>query len=174
MATGQAAKPLTPASVLIRAPNPSDHDAIWAMLEPVLRAGEILAMPRDFGRDQALALWLDPERTVRVLEENGVILGIFYIRANQQGGGSHVANAGYVTATQARGRGIARHMCAASLALARTQGYRAMQYNFVISTNNLAVELWQAMGFAIVGRLPAAFDHPGQGLVDAYVMHRIL
>lgn len=174
MATGQTAKPLTAPSRILRAPNPSDHDAIWAMLEPVIRAGETLAVPRDYSRDQALALWLAPERTVRVLEENNVVLGIFYIRANQQGGGSHVANAGYVTATEARGRGIARHMCAASLDLARAQGYRAMQFNFVISTNSRAVALWQAMGFAIVGRLPAAFDHPSQGFVDAYVMHRTL
>lgn len=174
MATGQATKSLSADSFLIRAPRLSDHDAIWTMLEPVIRAGETLAVPRDLNRDEALGLWLARERTVRVLEDDGVILGIFYLRANQQGGGSHVANAGYVTATQARGRGIARHMCAASFELARAQGYRAMQYNFVISTNSAAVALWQTMGFTIVGRLPAAFNHPEQGLVDAYVMHRIL
>jgi L-amino acid N-acyltransferase YncA len=168
VATGQAAE------ALIRAPNAGDHDAIWAILEPVIRAGETLAVPRDYSREQALALWLAPDRTVRLLEEDGIVLGIFYIRANQQGGGAHVANAGYVTATQARGRGVARRMCAASLDLARTQGYRAMQFNFVISTNSRAVELWQAMGFSIVGRLPAAFNHPTQRFVDAYVMHRTL
>lgn len=158
----------------IRPVEPRDHDAIWRILEPVLRAGETLAAPRDFTREQALALWLAPDRTVRVLEEDGVVLGLFYIRANQQGGGGHVANAGYVTAMEARGGGVARRMCAASLELASAQGYRAMQFSFVISTNLAAVKLWRAMGFAIVGRLPRAFDHPALGLVDAYVMHRHL
>lgn len=168
MATGQTQ------TGLIRATTPADHDAIWAILEPVLRGGETLAIPRDITRTDALALWLGPDRTVRVFEQDGEVLGIFYIRANQAGGGCHVANAGYVTAGSATGRGIARQMCAASLDLARAQGYRAMQYNFVISTNDRAVALWQAMGFAVMGRLPGVFAHPTLGDVDALVMHRFL
>jgi ribosomal protein S18 acetylase RimI-like enzyme len=174
VAQGQATAPLIDPAGLIRAPTPADHDAIWAILEPVIRAGETLAIPRDFDREQALPLWLAPDRTARVLEEDGMILGVFYIRPNQDGGGAHVANGAYVTASDARGRGVARRMCAASLDLARAQGYRAMQFNFVISTNARAVRLWQAMGFAIVGRLPDVFAHPVHGFVDAYVMHRAL
>lgn len=170
MATSQG----TVETVLIRPVTTADHDAIWTILEPVIRAGETLAVPRAMSRKDALALWLAPSRTVRILEDNGEILGIFYVRTNQDGGGAHVANAGYVTAAHATGRGVARRMCAASLDLARQQGFRAMQFNFVISTNSRAVALWQAMGFAIVGRLPAVFDHPRDGLVDAFVMHRFL
>ena len=153
---------------------PGDEDAIWNILRPVIRAGETLATPRDMSRDAALALWLAPERTVRVLEDEGCILGIFYVRANQTGGGAHVANAGYVVAQDATGRGIARRMCAASLDLARELGFRAMQFNFVISTNVRAVALWQAMGFTIVGRIPGAFAHPCGDDVDALVMFRSL
>lgn len=159
---------------MIRPAEATDQDAIWAILEPVIRAGETLATPHDMKRDDALALWLAPERTVRVLEEDGRILGILYVRANQTGGGAHVANAGYVVAQQATGRGVARRMCAASLDLARDLGFRAMQFNFVISTNVRAVALWQAMGFAIVGRLPGAFAHPCGEDVDALVMFRPL
>lgn len=159
---------------LIRPATAGDHEAIWAILEPVIRAGETLALPRDLDRASALALWLAPERTTRLLVEGDVVLGIFYVRADQHGGGAHVANAGYVTAVDATGRGIARAMCAASFDLARDLGYRAMQFNFVISTNERAVALWQAMGFTIVGSLPGVFDHPRQGLVDAFVMHRWL
>lgn len=158
----------------MRPPEPSDHDAIWAILEPVIRAGETLAIPREMDRDTALALWLSPDRTVRLYIEQGEVLGIFYVRANQPGGGSHVANAGYVVAQDADGRGIARAMCAASLDLAREAGFRAMQFNFVVSTNVRAVSLWQTMGFAIVGRLPRAFHHPSGEDVDALVMFRDL
>ncbi|WP_242122573.1 GNAT family N-acetyltransferase [Sphingobium sp. Sx8-8] len=159
---------------MIRPVTTADHDAIWSIVEPAIRAGETLAIPRDMSREEALRLWTSPERTVRLLEEDGEILGVFYILANQAGGGSHVANAAYVTASHANGRGVARRMCAASLDLARQQGYRAMQFNFVIATNHRAVALWQAMGFGVIGRLPAVFDHPKEGLVDAFVMHRFL
>lgn len=159
---------------LIRPASADDHEAIWAILEPVIRAGETLAISRNMDRASALAQWLSPERATRLLVEDGSVLGLFYVRANQSGGGAHVANAGYVTAADATGRGVARAMCAASFDLARDLGYRAMQFNFVISTNERAVGLWQAMGFAIVGRLPGVFDHPRLGLVDALVMHRWL
>lgn len=159
---------------MIRAVTAADHDVIWTILEPVIRAGETLATPRTMIREAALSLWLAPERTVRVLEEDGAVSGIFYVRANQTGGGAHVSNAGYVTAQGATGRGVARRMCAASFDLARELGFTAMQFNFVISTNERAVALWQGMGFAIVGRLPGAFAHPRGDKVDALVMFRDL
>ena len=97
-----------------------------------------------------------------------------YLRANQLGGGDHVCNCGYVTAEAARGRGIARAMCEHSLAHARARGFKAMQYNLVVTTNEGAVRLWKRLGFEVVGRLPSAFDHPAKGLVDALVMYRTL
>ena len=151
-----------------------DADAVWAILEPVIRAGETYTLPRDMNRESALAFWLSPNHEVFVAEDNGEIVGTYILRANQQGGGSHVSNCGYMTAPHATGRGIARAMCAHSLERARERGFRAMQYNFVISTNERAVPLWQSFGFAIVGRLPKAFEHPTRGFVDAFVMYREL
>lgn len=160
--------------MIVRAADAADHDAIWAIIEPVIRAGETLALPRDMSREAALALWFSADRTLRVVEADGMLLGVFYVRPNQEGGGAHVANAGYVTAAHATGRGVAQHMCAASLKLARAQGFRAMQFNFVVSSNVRAVALWEAMGFAVVGRLPEAFERPSGALVDALVVFRPL
>jgi len=152
----------------------SDSDALWSILEPVIRAGETYTLPRDMDRPSALAYWLSPSHTVFVAEEANEILGTYYIRTNRQGGGSHVANCGYITLTSATGRGIARAMCEHSLEYARKSGYRAMQFNFVVSTNERAVRLWQSFGFEIVGRLPQAFLHPTAGYTDAYVMYKTL
>ena len=151
-----------------------DADALWAILEPVIRAGETYTLPRDMNREGALAFWLSPSYEVFVAEDDHRIVGTYFLRANQQGGGSHVSNCGYITAQHAMGRGVARAMCAHSLERARERGFRAMQYNFVVSTNDRAVRLWQSFGFEIVGRLPKAFEHPALGFVDAFVMYRQL
>lgn len=156
--------------MVIRAASELDYDAIWAMLEPVIRAGETYTLPRDMSRDSALAYWFAPDHEVFVADE----VGTYFLQANQRGGGEHVANCGYVTATHATGRGIARAMCAHSLERARERGFRAMQFNFVVSTNVRAVRLWESMGFATVGRLPQAFLHPTHGYVDALVMYQLL
>ena len=161
----------------IRPAAASDHDAIWGILEPVLRAGETYALPRDIGRDDALAYWLAPANEVFVAqnaESGGRILGTYVLRANQSGGGSHVANCGYMTAADAQGRGVARAMLEHSLDRARTRGFRAMQFNFVVGTNERAIKTWRAYGFEIAGRLPAAFNHPRHGYVDALVMYKPL
>ncbi|HVP55837.1 MAG TPA: N-acetyltransferase [Candidatus Eisenbacteria bacterium] len=160
--------------MLIRNAASSDAAAIWRVLEPILRAGETYTLPRDIEERDALAYWLGPEHEVYVAENQGEVLGTYYLRANQKGGGSHVANCGYVTAVWASGRGVARAMCAHSLERARARGFRAMQFNFVVSSNQRAVRLWQSLGFEIVGRLPSAFLHPTLGFVDAYVMYRDL
>lgn len=154
-------------SFTIRPARADDDDAIWAILEPVFRAGETYPIPRDIDRTDALAYWRTPGHDVFVAEQVGRIVGTYYLRANQRGGGSHVANCGYMTATGATGRGIARAMCEHSLEAARTRGFTAMQFNFVVATNERAVRLWQSCGFEIVGRLPTVFQHPGLGLVDA-------
>jgi L-amino acid N-acyltransferase YncA len=154
----------------LRAAGPGDDEAIWAMLAPVLAAGETYALPRDMSREAALAYWLAPEKTVFVAESEGRVCGTYYLRANQSGGGAHVANCGYVTAGWAQGRGVARAMCAHSLEAARAAGFRAMQFNLVVSSNTRAVRLWAEMGFEVVGTLPGTFAHPSLGDVDAYVM----
>jgi ribosomal protein S18 acetylase RimI-like enzyme len=158
----------------IRAAADHDRDAIWGILEPVIRAGETYPLPRDMEREAAIAYWLSPQHEVFVAVEGDSIVGTYYLRANNAGGGAHVANCGYMVATGATGRGVARAMCTHSLAHAKARGFRAMQFNFVIATNERAVRLWQAMGFAIVGRLPGVFEHPSLGFVDALVMHRAL
>jgi ribosomal protein S18 acetylase RimI-like enzyme len=152
----------------------SDYDAIWAILEPMIRAGETYTLPHSMSRQQALECWFATDKETFVWEENGEVLGTYFLKANQQGGGAHVANCGYVTAAAAQGRGIARQMCLHSLERAKERGFRAMQFNFVVSTNERAVKLWVDLGFAIVGRLPLAFEHPTEGFVDALVMFRQL
>ena len=158
----------------IRLARPDDHNAIWAILEPVIRAGDTYPLPRDLTREDALSYGLEDGHEVFVAEDGDAVLGTYYLRANQQGGGSHVANCGYMTAPASRGRGVANAMCAHSLERARTRGFRAMQFNFVVSSNERAVRLWQRNGFQIVGTLPKVFLHPERGYTDAYVMYREL
>ncbi len=159
-------------SFTIRPAVQSDEDFIWRVIEPVFRVGETYPLPRDISRFDALTYWRAPGHEVFVAEERGQIVGTYYLRSNNRGGGSHVANCGYIVATEASRRGVARTMCADSLEQARERGFTAMQFNFVISSNERAVRLWQNCGFAIVGTLPGAFAHPTLGLVDAYVMYR--
>src|SRR5207244_1944342 len=151
-----------------------DIEAIWRILEPTIRAGETYTLPRDMTQDAALAWWAAPDHEVFVAESAGEILGTYFLRPNQQGGGAHVANCGYITAPGAYGRGVARAMCEHSLECAKNRGFRAMQFNFVVSSNDRAVRLWQSFGFEIVGCLPEAFLHPKLGYVDAFVMYRRL
>jgi ribosomal protein S18 acetylase RimI-like enzyme len=160
--------------MLIRPAIPEDDNAIWAILEPTFRAGETYPIPRDISRADALAYWRSPGHAVFVAEEHSQAVGTYYLRANNKGGGAHVANCGYIVAPEAMGHGVARAMCAHSLDEARARGFRAMQFNFVIASNERAVKLWRSCGFAIVGTLPQVFAHPRLGLVDAYVMHRAL
>jgi len=160
--------------MLIRQSEPRDDDAIWRILEPTFRAGETYPGPCDISRADALAYWHTPGHTVFVAEDAGTIVGTYYLRANNRGGGAHVANCGYVVAPDAFGRSVAQTMCSHSLAEAKSRGFSAMQFNFVIASNERAVRLWQRMGFAIAGRLPEAFQHPRLGLVEAYVMLRNL
>jgi len=158
----------------IRPATPADDDAIWAILEPTFRAGETYPIPRDVSRADGLAYWYTSGHSVYVAEQDGRIVGTYYLRANTGGGGAHVANCGYMTAQDATGRGVARAMCTHSLDEARTRGFTAMQFNFIIASNERAVHLWQSCGFSIVGTLPGAFAHPTRGLVDAHVMFRTL
>jgi|SRR5215468_3295898 len=163
---------MLPETLFIRPARESDRDAIWAILEPMIRAGETYPLPRDMSREEALAWWFSTEKEPFVWEESGAVLGTYFLKANQLGGGAHVANCGYVTSVAAQGRGIARAMCLHSLERAKERGFRAMQFNFVVSSNTRAVKLWTSLGFETVGRLPLVFEHPILGFVDALVMVR--
>ena len=156
----------------IRKAQDSDGPALLEIILPVIREGATYTLEPDMSEAEALAYWLAPDKETFVAEEAGGIVGTYFIRPNQAGGGRHVCNCGYMTRAAAAGRGVARAMCQHSLAHARTRGYRAMQFNFVVSTNEPAVRLWQSLGFEIVGRLPGAFRHPVHGYVDALVMYQ--
>lgn len=158
----------------IRPARHSDAPSIWRIIGPIIRAGETYALDPDMSEADALAYWLGDDRETFVAVEDGEVLGTYYIRANQAGGGSHICNCGYMTSAAATGRGVGRSMCEHSLHHARKRGFRGMQFNFVVSTNTRAVALWQSFGFEIVGRLPEAFHHPKCGYVDALVMFRPL
>lgn len=158
----------------IRPATADDSDAIWAIMEPVIRAGETWALDRDMPRAAALAYWFAPDRQPFVAIDAHGIIGSYFLRANHAGPGAHIANAGYMTAHWAQGRGVARAMCAHSLVTARERGFRAMQFNFVVSANVRAVALWQAMGFHEIGRVPRGFDHPALGAVDSLMMFQEL
>ena len=158
----------------IRQALPADAPAILAIVLPTIRDGTTYALDPATSEQDALAYWTGSDKQTFVAEDEGEIVGTYYMRPNQAGGGRHVCNCGYMTAAAASGRGIARAMCQHSLAHARAQGYRAMQFNFVVSTNTRAVHLWQSLGFGIIGQLPDAFRHPTQGYVDALVMYQSL
>ena len=162
------------AVISIRKALPTDDDAIWRVLEPVIRSGETYDFPRDMSRHAALQAWLQPDYECFVALDGDRVLGTYVLHPNRQGAGSHVANCGYMTASDANGRGVGRAMCAHSLVVARAAGYRAMQFNFVIASNVRAVKLWQSMGFQIVGRVPEAFLHPMHGYTDTLVMYQRL
>ena len=158
----------------IRPATDSDHDAIWNIFREVIAAGETYPLDRNTSRVDALDYWFQREAHVFVAESDGKIAGSYTLHANQSGGGGHVANAAFIVADSARGKGIGRKMGEHCLTEARQLGFRAMQFNFVISTNEGAVKLWQDLGMQIAGTLPGAFRHPTRGYVDVYVMYQTL
>jgi len=160
--------------VIIRPAEASDDAAIAAIILPTIREGATYTLDPDMSEEAALAYWMGRNKDTFVAEEDGRVVGTYYLRRNQLGGGRHVCNCGYMTLAAARGRGVARRMCEHSMDHARASGYRAMQFNFVVSTNEGAVHLWKSLGFEVVGRLPLAFRHPTAGYVDGLVMYRQL
>ena len=160
--------------VQIRRAVPGDEDGLWAILEPVIRAGDTYDFPRQTSRDDALRAWLAPANVCYVAQDGDELVGTYVLHPNRKGGGAHVANCGYMTAQHRYGQGLGSVMCAHSLEEARIAGYRAMQFNFVLASNKRAVELWQRMGFRIVGQVPEAFLHPEHGYTDAFVMYQRL
>jgi ribosomal protein S18 acetylase RimI-like enzyme len=118
--------------------------------------------------------WFDPHKHVYVAEAQGSVLGTFWLKENQPGLGSHIANAAYMVSPSATGKGIGRAMAEFSIDEARLLGFKAMQFNFVVKSNEPAVKLWQSVGFQIIGEIPDAFDHSTNGLTNAYIMYRKL
>ncbi len=158
----------------IRELGADEFDVVWPIFRAVVAAGDTYSYPPHITFEQARALWLTPPSRVFVALDDNQAVGCYMMRPNQPGLGDHVANAGYMVAPHARGRGIASAMCDDSLERARREGFKAMQFNFVVSTNDVAVALWRKKGFDIVGRVPNAFRHATLGFVDTFVMHRML
>jgi L-amino acid N-acyltransferase YncA len=166
----------------IRAATETDCDGIWGIFHEVIAAGETYPIDPDISRDDAMAYWFQPGAHAYVAEqrlrsggkEKKQIIGSYTVHPNQSGGGAHVANAAFIVAKGARGQGIGRVLGKHCFTEARRLGFRAMQFNFVVSSNESAVHLWRDLGFKIVGTLPAAFRHPEKNYVDVYVMYRSL
>lgn len=158
----------------IRLATAADFEQIWPIFHSIVAAGDTYTYPPDTDQQQAYQLWMQAPRLTFVAEEDGEILATYYIKTNQTGGGQHVCNCGYMVSPKARGRGLAKRMCEHSQEIAQQLGYLAMQFNFVVASNQVAVELWNKLGFATVGRLPRAFLHPQLGYVDALVMYKCL
>lgn len=160
--------------MLIRKATEQDFEAIWPIFYEIVSAGETYAYDPQTDKAGAYQIWMQTPRATYVVEEEGEIVGTYYLKTNQPGLGAHVCNCGYMVAAPARGRGLATAMCEHSQAEALTLGYKAMQFNLVVSTNEGAVRLWQKLGFEIVGTVPSAFCHPRLGYVDAFVMYKWL
>jgi len=158
----------------IRPAADSDHDAIWNIFHEVVATGDTYTFDPQISRADALAYWFRHDTRTFVAEKNAKVLGTYILKPNQTGGGAHVANAAFMVPARARGKGIGRALAEHCLSEARRLGFRAMQFNFVVSTNESAIHLWQQLGFEIVGTLPDAFRHPSSGYVDVYVMFRTL
>ena len=161
-------------TMLVREANEEDFESIWPIFEEVVSAGDTYAYPRETPQAEGKRLWMEVPRKTFVVESEGEVIGTYYIKTNQSGPGRHVCNCGYMVPTSARGRGAATVMCEHSQKMALELGYTAMQFNFVASSNEGAIRLWQRMGFETVGRLPRAFNHPARGYIDALVMYKWL
>ncbi|MGB2566910.1 GNAT family N-acetyltransferase [Micromonospora citrea] len=160
----------------IRAATDADWPAVWPFLRQIVAAGETYTWPPDVDEATARGMWLlrPPGRTVVAVDPDGTVLGSAKLTPNQAGPGDHVANASFMVAPAAAGRGVGRALGEHVLDLARADGYRAMQFNAVVATNTRAVALWRSLGFEVVGRVPDGFRHPTEGYVDLLVMHRRL
>ena len=162
-------------SLEIRRAGPVDWPGIWPIWHEVVAAGETYTWDPHTDEASAQALWLlPPPAETWVAMAGGEIVGTALLKPNQPGLGSHVANASFMVGSASAGRGIGRRLAGHLIAHAATSGYRAMQFNAVVATNERAVALWQALGFDIIGTVPEGFRHARLGYVDLHVMYRRL
>jgi len=160
--------------IKIRSATIKDRDAIWKIFHEIIAAGDTYAFDPKMSREESLAYWFRSDTRTYVAENDGRVIGTYILRPNQLGRGSHVANAAFMVAPDAQGCGVGRAMAEHCLSEARRMGFRAMQFNLVVSTNTFAIHLWKQLGFQVVGTLPGAFRHPQKGYVDVYIMYRSL
>lgn len=156
----------------IREADHTDTDAVWEIFSRVVQTGNTYVYPPDTSKEQFPELWFAPGMKTWVAEEKDEIVGTYFIKPNQIGLGSHIANCGYMVHPAAQGRGVGKQMCEHSLATAKELGFRAMQFNLVVSTNEVAIRLWKKFGFRIIGTIPDGFNHAELGYVDACIMYR--
>jgi GNAT superfamily N-acetyltransferase len=158
----------------IRKSNYTDVSEIWEILKPIIHEGDSFVYSPQSTKEEMLNYWFSSNKYTYTALLDGRIVGTFFIQDNQPGLGSHVANAGYATSPEAYGKGIGKQMGIFSLEEARKLGYKAIQFNIVVKTNERAVNLWQSIGFKIIGEIPEAFKHRTLGLVNAYIMYQKL
>ena len=158
----------------IRLATNKDDDPIWDIFHAVVAPGDTYSFDPQMSRADALAYWIRTDTRTYVAEQDQQVVGTYILKPNQPAAGAHVANAAFMVAPNARGFGVGRAMAEHCLSEARRYGFRAMQFNFVVSSNESALRLWRHLGFRIVGTLPGAFRHPALGYVDVYVMFRSL
>jgi L-amino acid N-acyltransferase YncA len=158
----------------IRTATVKDFNQIWPIFHEIVKAGDTYAFSPETSQLEAQEIWLELPQKTFVVAENDKVLASYYIKTNQAGPGKHVCNCGYMVSSKVRGQGLATMMCEHSQIIAREMGYKGMQFNFVASSNIIAIKLWQKLGFETVGNLPKAFNHPQAGLIDALVMYKWL
>jgi L-amino acid N-acyltransferase YncA len=158
----------------IRLATNADHDAVWNIFHAVVAPGDTYSFDPQISREEALSYWIQSNTHTYVAEQDQEVIGTYILKANQLALGSHVANAAFMVAPDVRAQGVGRAMGEHCLSEARRLGFRAIQFNFVVATNESALRLWRQLGFEIVGTLPGAFRHPTKGFVDVHVMFRSL
>jgi L-amino acid N-acyltransferase YncA len=158
----------------IRQTDDQDFEAIWEIFHEVVSRGDTYAFDPNTNKMEAHKIWLETPTATYIATKNDQIVGTYYIKPNFAGPGSHVCNAGFMVHPSARGKGVGKAMGQHALTAAKTLGFLAMQFNMVVSTNTVAVNLWKSLGFSIIGTIPKAFNHKKLGFVDAFVMYQWL
>lgn len=158
----------------IREMNKQDFLAFWPSFREIILQQDTYAFEPSMPIDAAYNLWCEQPQKTFVFERGGKVVGSYYLKANAQGPGGHVCNCGFMVAKEARGYGVARQLAVHSFETGKALGYKAMQFNSVVSTNEVAISLWKKLGFSIAGTIPGGYQHRSKGLVDTYVMHKFL
>ncbi|TRX50460.1 GNAT family N-acetyltransferase [Fulvivirga sp. M361] len=158
----------------IRKANVSDYESVWRIFIQVIKAGDTYVFPPDTDKRDLSKYWFTPDMETYVVEDQGEIIGTYFIKPNQPGLGSHIANCGYMVSPDAQGKGIGKLLCKHSIKRSKELGFKAMQFNLVVSTNQAAIKLWEKYGFKIIGTIPNGFNHLTLGYVDFHIMYRSL